>query len=123
MTSSRTALPPISPCRLRVVIAESLPYTRWLDYCDVAYFVNERVSKSKFGRVLARLEQVSEAEAEGKLAALRRVRDAFVFRAGSSPERPCASEYVLSEVCEVARRKGVREEAVAGGTHRRCTLA
>ena len=56
--------------------------------------------------VLRKLSTVTDAEAAAKLAALRRVRDAFVLRRGascSSPTRPCASHFILQEACDTAR--------------------
>jgi hypothetical protein len=118
---------------LENAIADVLPFSRWLDYCSVAYFVREAQARTRFRRVLAKLERVDEATAAAKLAALALVRDAFVFRPNSSLDDPSAAEYVLNEVCATARRFGRHGEAVtphrptrdrlAGGTHRSCLLA
>lgn len=112
--------PRLAPPRLR--------YTRWLDYCDVAYLVpSPAVGQGGFGAVLEKLAAVTADEAAAKLAALRRVRDAFVFRRGSTVEAPSAPEYMLGEMCHEARRaaRGAEsdaEEPAAGGDHARCVL-
>ena len=69
--------------------------------------------------VLSRLDRVSESEANAKLAALREVRDAFVFRRGGSPQEPTAAEFLVSEVCDMARRvrAGAGPATVHGGEH------
>jgi len=81
-----------------------LPYTRWLDYCSVAYVVHEKTARRDAAAVVRALLAVGAAEAEAKLKALARVRDAFVFREGSSQEQPSAAEYILDEACASARR-------------------
>ena len=93
-----------------------LPYTRWHDYCATSYFISEYAAKLNFSAVLERLERVSEAEATSKLAALRRVRDAFVFRREATLERPSAPQFLLGEVCAAARgrRAAVEAKAAAG---------
>ena len=84
-----------------------LPYTRWLDYCSVAYVVHERTARHDAAVVVRALFAVSAAEAHAKLRALARVRDAFVFRGssshGSSVQPPSAAEYILDEACAAAR--------------------
>jgi len=84
-----------------------LPYTRWLDYCSVAYVVHERTARHDAAVVVRALLAVSAAEAHAKLRALARVRDAFVFRGssshGSSAQPPSAAEYILDEACAAAR--------------------
>ena len=82
------------------------PYVRWLDYCEIAYFVTAHAALSNTSRMLEWLDGVTEEEANTKLAALRSVRPAFVFREGSSPARPSAAEYVFSEACHWAKRRG-----------------
>ena len=60
--------------------------------------------------LLEALRAVSPAEAAAKHAALRAVRDAFVFREGASRARPTAPQYILDEACHSARqmRRGGR---------------
>jgi len=60
-------------------VARSFPYTRWLDYCRIAYLVSEKAANTDLASVLRRLETVTAEEAARKHAALREVRDAFVF--------------------------------------------
>ena len=50
------------------------------------------------------LLQVTATDAAAKLEALARVRDAFVFREGSSPTNPTAAEYILNDACRAGRR-------------------
>ena len=82
-----------------------LPYTRWHDYCTTSYFISEYIAKLNFSAVLDRLERISETEAARKLAALRRVRDAYVFRHGATVQHPSAAHYILGEACAAARRQ------------------
>ena len=116
--------------RLRDV-STLLPYARWLDYCEVAYFVDSRTATTNMKAVLERLAAVSEAEARAKLAALRRVHDAFVFRRASTIDQPSAPHYILSEACAARRRVPVNGSSRfrAGGAFdfantnvRRCAL-
>ena len=81
-----------------------LPYTRWHDYCGTSYFVSEYAAKLNFTAILDRLALISEADANEKFAALRRVRDAFVFRRDSSLHQPTAPHFILSEACAAAKR-------------------
>ena len=102
-----------------------LPYARWLDYCDVAYLVPAAAAQNNIGAVMRQLSAISAAEAATKLAALRRVRDAFVFRKGSDLAKPSAAEYILSEACAAGRRwlrTGSAAFAPAAMTVSRCTL-
>eukprot|EP00310_Coccolithus_braarudii_P011385 CAMPEP_0183374166 /NCGR_PEP_ID=MMETSP0164_2-20130417/113678_1 /TAXON_ID=221442 /ORGANISM="Coccolithus pelagicus ssp braarudi, Strain PLY182g" /LENGTH=187 /DNA_ID=CAMNT_0025551167 /DNA_START=206 /DNA_END=769 /DNA_ORIENTATION=- len=86
-------------------VAAMLPYTRWLDYCQLGYVVSEQtVLSGGMAAVLRKLEGVGEEEAAQKYAHLRLVRDAFVFRANSSVVRPSAAEYIIDETCTAARR-------------------
>jgi len=102
-----------------------LPYTRWLDYCTVAYLVSEPAAKKNFMPVYHKLAALTEADVAPKREMLRRVRDAFVMRANSSVEHPAAPEYMLDEACNAARSLRRREQGLlqpAGGAHTSCTL-
>jgi hypothetical protein len=106
-------------------VATVLPYTRWLDYCDVAFLVPSAVANNNFGRVIERLAAVGLEEAAAKLAALRRVRSAFIFREGSTVARPSAPEYLLSEACAAGqqwRSSGSSLFLPAAADLSRCTL-
>ncbi|KAL1499406.1 hypothetical protein AB1Y20_011611 [Prymnesium parvum] len=113
--------------KLEHAVARSLPYTRWLDYCKVAYLVTEPAATYDIERVLVKLRAVSEAEAMEKLEELRSVRDAFVFR----PNASTAPDFILSEICARAARMAnpqtkrieERPDSLAGGSHSRCLLA
>ena len=52
---------------------------------------------------LARLEKVTAAEAAAKHAALRQVRDAFVWR-DPSDGPPSAADHILKAACALSRR-------------------
>ena len=120
-----------------------LPYTRWLDYCRVAYLIPEReTSRRRLPLLLARLARVTADEVAPKRRALRAVRRAFVFSKGSSPAQPSATDYMLADACSAARvlaretamggagGDGILPAAIpanemprlAGGDHARCTL-
>ena len=89
--------------------AELLPYIRWLDYCAVSVLVAEDDATRRMPAVLRALQALPAAEIAAKRETLRSVRDAFVVRARSSPQRPSAAEYVLAEACAAAR--GLRGQA------------
>ena len=81
-----------------------LPHGQWLDYCQFAFLVRETPSRPADMRtVLARLENVTAAEAAAKHLALRRVRDAFVWRDRSN-HPPSAADYAIRAACQLARR-------------------
>ena len=90
----------VVPARARVM----LPYLSWLDYCSVSYIVDINQARTNASAVVQALLAVSPAEAARKLRALARLRDAFVFREGSSPQQPSAAEFILEEMCRVARQ-------------------
>ena len=80
------------------------PYDTWLDYCELGYFVNEKVAQRNMDGVLASLARLGETEVVSKRAALRRARNAFVYRRNSSYEQPSAPEYLLETACAYARQ-------------------
>lgn len=106
------------------------PYVRWLDYCNVGYFVSAHAVRTSMTRVLDWLERVPPQEANAKLRALRAVRPAFVFRPNASVADPAAGEFVINELCRRASTGGQglagdlspHEPWVVGGAHERCTL-
>ena len=111
---------------LKQTVRATLPYSRWLDYCRVAFLVREADARGRPLQLLDWLESVSAEEASTKQRSLRAVRDAFVFRGGAqgSPDDRqdlgrctaeegdwCAdasdedaSDYILSEACHAARQ-------------------
>mmetsp|Transcript_45759 Transcript_45759/g.103103 ORF Transcript_45759/g.103103 Transcript_45759/m.103103 type:complete len:132 (-) Transcript_45759:444-839(-) len=106
-----------------------LPYTRWLDYCKVAFFVPERVATTNMRAVLEQLQAVAHADVESKQIELRRVWDAFVFRGSQTAQAtqaPSAADYVLGEACAAARRFSATVEAPPATRLRRqispCTI-
>ena len=54
-------------------VAHMLPYTRWLDWCDIAFLLPERVASTSLRAVLSQLAQVTQAEVEEKRRHLRKV--------------------------------------------------
>ena len=130
--------------------AHTLPYTRWLDWCSIAYIISDATARRGMASVLAKLDLVTAEEAAQKRAALLAVRDAFVFRrreppprgaaspaaggaaaAGSSRDfapgyRPSAVDFLLGELCEAARSARRNEtlatQPLAGGSYTRCML-
>ena len=87
----------------------------------------EKAANTDLASVLRRLETVTAEEAARKHAALREVRDAFVFRPPSL-QSPSAADFILNEACEAARHLGssggeaTRVAPVEGGDHARCLL-
>lgn len=79
-----------------------LPYTSWLDYCRVAYVISEQRARTHAAEMVQALLAVTPREAAAKLASLERMRDAFVFRDGSSADSPTAAEHILDEACSMA---------------------
>ena len=135
-----------SPIDGRLVdVRRKLPFTRWLDYCDVSYLIPEARARSSMPAILDELAARPAAEIDAKRAALRRVRDAFAFRktstsfqeraestGASTSTRPMSADYIFAEACEAARHAKRLESSprarpppplpVRGGDHRRCVL-
>ena len=61
----------------------TLPYTRWLNYCRIAFIVREADARSSPLRLLRWLGAVTDKAAMAKRQALLSVRNAFVFRGDS----------------------------------------
>ena len=130
-STSRSSLspsptPPASrPSTPRLLLNQSLPYARWLDYCAFSYVVSEDAARDQMARVVETLAALSDREIAAKRRDLAAVRPAFVMRRGGCTARdgPCASQYVLEEACHTARRLargGGEEEAMVDVS--RCTL-
>jgi hypothetical protein len=125
----------------------TLPFTRWLDWCSIAFLVSDGTARHGMKSVLAKLELVTAEEAATRRDALRAVRDAFVFRAPYRREpgeseasgtgaasghdfraayRPSAVDFIIGELCEAARSAGRNEtlaaQPLAGGAYSRCML-
>lgn len=81
-----------------------LPHSPWLDYCEIGFLVFEsKAHPANMAAALARLENVTWEEATAKHQALRRIRDAFVWREpGDGPVS--AADYALRAACDLARR-------------------
>ena len=106
-------------------LRRSLPYTRWLDWCDAAFFVSEFAARQQMPAVLAALERVTPAQAAAKRRALRSLRPAFGFWSNSSPNAPSATDFILGELCAMARhaRHGTAPTVVGGTPRTGCLLA
>ena len=96
-------------------VESMLPYTRWLDYCSIAYVVRE-ADVPRLAAVIDELRALPIQETEAKRAALKVARDAFVVRRNASAAAPAAAQYVLAEVCDAARRmRGAKAAKARGG--------
>lgn len=121
--------------------SHTLPYTRWLDWCEIAYIVSDGTARRGMASVLAKLDLVTDEEAAQKRQALLAVRDAFVFRpphlreadaaAGTRGRfrpgyEPSAVDFLLGELCEASRSARRNEtlatQPLAGGSYARCML-
>ena len=118
-----------------VNVFHHLPYTRWLPWCDVAYFVSEAYARSSMPEVLTLLEALPQAQVDAKRQRLRELHPAFVFNPKSTLEAPSAAEFILAEACAAAKklpsverwmmkhpRSGPRRPRMAGGDHSQCLL-
>jgi hypothetical protein len=93
--------------------ARRLPYTRWLDYCEIGYVASRSAAEHDMGGLLRWLRAVGRKEWLAKSARLQEVRDAFVFRANSTMERPSAPQVLLHELCHMTRLRGATPTAGA----------
>ena len=82
-TASRGRTPSLS--QIEDGVASLLPYTSWLDYCEVAFVISEYVASRNMSLAVEQLAAVPERVLDAKRQALRTVRPAFVFRRTS----PC----------------------------------
>lgn len=84
----------------------TLPYMRWLDWCQIGYLVNASRAIRHMDDVVGALRAVTATEAAAKYAALRGVVDAFVWRppAPRPLEAPSAPDFILAEACASWRR-------------------
>lgn len=55
--------------RLARAVAQTLPYSRWLDYCKVSYLVLATKAERDISSVIAKLRQVTKAEVRAARAA------------------------------------------------------
>ena len=83
-------------------VASFLPYTSWLDYCDVGFLISEWQARRDIVMALDKLRAVSDEDLASKTRSLAAVREAFVSRRGSSLHDPTASEFILAEACHLA---------------------
>ena len=86
-----------------------LPFADALNYCAIGFLVRVSAAKTSMRAILDRLSRVSEGEAVSKHAALRRARDAFVWREHASGTSGSAVDHILSAACTMAR--GMRDGA------------
>ena len=86
---------------------ETLPYTGSIDWCEIAYLIDEKRARTDMASILIKLQNVTEEEATAKRTALLAVRDAFVWRppAADPVAHPSAADFLLGELCAAAARK------------------
>eukprot|EP00900_Chrysochromulina_parva_P022271 jgi/Chrpa1/4678/Chrysochromulina_OHIO_Genome00001508-RA len=107
---------------------KTLPYTRWLDWCSIAFIISDATARTSMASVLRKLELVSAEEAAAKRVALLAVRDAFVWRAPTLDPvaQPSAPDFLLGELCDAARswrlNGSLSDSPVAGGPYARCMI-
>ena len=94
----------VVPDRVRTI----LPHSAWLNYCEFAFLVRTQGAKYGMADVLRRLEAVTAEEAAAKHAALRRVRDAFVWRPPAEGGPPSAAHFLLLAARAKAREARAR---------------
>lgn len=127
-------------------IARILPYSRWLDWCDVSWLVSTDVAVSKMAQVLKQLEAITSEEAAIKSRALKRVRNAFIWRldqkqnrsltgtgsrhgwrtagaAGEGGALSSAADSILEDICYRADKYGSAPHAPVGDGHLRKQIA
>ena len=92
-----------SHAAVQSAMAQRLPFSSWLRYCSFSYFVSREAAVEDMPGVLRALESVSAAEAQGKLAALAKLRSVFGFQKNSTPERPSATDHIFAELCTRAK--------------------
>ena len=107
---------------------KTLPYTRWLDWCSIAFIISDATARTSMASVLRKLQLVSAEEAAAKRVALLAVRDAFVWRAPTLDPvaQPSAPDFLLGELCDAARswrlNGSLSDSPVAGGPYTRCMI-
>ena len=95
----------VVPSALRGQMVLMLPFTRWLDWCSVAYFILEKdAASSRMRSLLGQLAALPSHEVRAKQAALRRVWPAFVLRPRRNESDATGADYLRGEACAAARR-------------------
>ena len=79
-----------------------LPYTRWHDFCDTAYFVREKDARTRLIALLDKFDSLPEDNHASKRAFLRSVRNAFVVRDTATFSKPTAPDFILGDACALA---------------------
>jgi|EP00966_Prymnesium_polylepis_P169958 hypothetical protein len=99
-----------------------LPFSRWIDYCSMGYFISASTAGRHIAEILPLLRAVGPREFASKRAAARRVRAAFFYRGAhhrghrirrarttGDPTEPGVTEaqvgaedFVLGEICDRA---------------------
>ena len=89
-------------------VASMLPFSRWLDYCSIGYFVTAGTAKRQMSDVLAMLRDLGPRQFLLKQASAKVVRDAFFYKsayrhlAATGQARLSAEDFVLGEICHRA---------------------
>ena len=83
-----------------------LPHGGEFDLCEIAFVVSLASITAMGGmrRLLDALWAIPAAEAARRQSAARAMRDAWVYREGSSVEKPSAAEHVVAQMCNRAHR-------------------
>ena len=95
---------------LQLAMRAILPFSRWVDYCDLAMIVPASSASTRLEEVITQLERIPAKTLKSKAAAARRLRDVFDF----SPAPPDGSasqltrvrgavDFLLAELCDMAR--------------------
>ena len=94
-----------------------LPFSRWIDYCSLGYFISASTAARQMSQVLPRLRALGSRQFTRKRAAASRVRTAFFYKgarlrhgharsARRGPSgllgEPGAEDFVLGEICHRA---------------------
>jgi hypothetical protein len=91
-------------------VRRMLPYADTLNYCAIAFLVRRSAATTQLTHVLSRLANVSAEDAAAKTLALRRARDAFVWRTAGGVS---AVDHILSAACTAARNMRRRRDDAA----------
>jgi hypothetical protein len=84
---------------LHHAMGASLPYIRWLDWCEFALILPASLALSHTTEVLAALSAISEKRFGRMAAAALAARPAFVYSARRRGEELAAQDFVLAELC------------------------
>jgi hypothetical protein len=103
-----------------------LPFSRWINYCSLGYFISASTAAHQFSKVLPLLRIVGSRHFARKRAAASLVRDAFFYKGAhlhgrepsglSKSAHLGAEDFVLGEICHRAREYNARMRASINGS-------